>query len=73
MNQGLTSFRETKAPGWKKILIVGGGALLHSFIKEKLIDEIILTVAPAVIGRGIPLFKEGDYEPEQIFKKHLTQ
>ncbi|WP_243507079.1 MULTISPECIES: dihydrofolate reductase family protein [Bacillaceae] len=54
-------------------MIVGGGALLHSFIKEKLIDEIILTVAPAVIGRGIPLFKEGDYEPEQIFKKHLTQ
>ncbi|WP_144512218.1 dihydrofolate reductase family protein [Bacillus sp. FJAT-22090] len=46
----------------KDIWIVGGGELLQSFIKEKLVDEIIVTVAPTIIGKGIPLFKEGDYQ-----------
>lgn len=45
----------------KNIWIVGGGELLYSFLQEKLIDEIIITLAPTIIGSGIPLFKEGDY------------
>lgn len=46
----------------RNIWIVGGGELLQSFMKEKLVDEVILTVAPAIIGKGIPLFKRGDYQ-----------
>lgn len=46
----------------KSIWVVGGGDLLHSFIKEKLVDEFIITVAPTILGNGIPLFKEGDYQ-----------
>jgi dihydrofolate reductase len=52
----------------KNIWIVGGGELLFSFIKEKLIDELIVTVAPIVIGKGIPLFKEGDYQIDLALK-----
>lgn len=48
----------------KNIWIVGGGELLHHFIKEKLVDEFFITVAPTIIGNGIPLFKEGDYNLE---------
>lgn len=44
-----------------KMWVVGGGELIHSFLKEKLVDEIIITIAPSIIGRGIPLFKEGGY------------
>lgn len=48
----------------RNIWIVGGGELLQCFMKEKLVDEIILTVAPTIIGKGIPLFKIGDYQLE---------
>lgn len=52
----------------KNIWVMGGGDLVHSFIKEKLVDELIITVSPVLIGRGIPLFKETDFETELILK-----
>lgn len=51
----------------KNIWLVGGGQLLHSFLEKDLVDELIITVAPVVLGNGIPLFFEGDYE----LKLHL--
>ncbi|MHA1293264.1 MAG: 2,5-diamino-6-(ribosylamino)-4(3H)-pyrimidinone 5'-phosphate reductase [Promethearchaeota archaeon] len=36
--------------GIKKILLEGGGTLNWSFIKEDLIDEIRLTIAPWIVG-----------------------
>lgn len=52
----------------KNIWVVGGGELLHSFIKEKLVDELIITVAPTLIGNGISLFKENDFQTELSLK-----
>ena len=46
-----------KAEGEKRIWLVGGGELLHILLKAELVDEIILTVAPVVLGRGVPLFR----------------
>ncbi|WP_338450955.1 dihydrofolate reductase family protein [Niallia oryzisoli] len=63
INEDINRFTNNlKNEAGKKIWIVGGGELLFSFFKEKLVDEIILTVAPQIIGEGIPLFKAGDYE-----------
>jgi dihydrofolate reductase len=59
---------ELKQQGGKNIWIVGGGELLHTFIQEKLIDEYIITIAPTIIGKGIPLFKEGDHQIELVLK-----
>lgn len=42
----------------QNIWLVGGGKLNSVFLKENLIDEIILSIAPVVIGNGIKLFKE---------------
>ena len=53
---------QLKRKNGKNIWMVGGGELLNTFIKEKLVDEFIITVAPTLIGKGIPLFKEGDYQ-----------
>lgn len=50
------------------IWIVGGGELLNSFIQEDLVDEFIITVAPTIIGNGIPLFKEGKHHLELSLK-----
>jgi dihydrofolate reductase len=53
-----------KSKAGKNIWIVGGGELLHLFLKNKLVDEYIITIAPTLIGKGIPLFKVADYELE---------
>ncbi len=50
------------------IWLVGGGELLDSFIQEDLVDEFIITVAPTIIGNGIPLFKESNHYVELSLK-----
>lgn len=52
----------------KNIWIVGGGKLLSNLIKENLVDEFVITVAPTLIGRGIPLFNKQDIEIELDLK-----
>lgn len=59
---------DLKAQEGKNIWIVGGGELLHTFTQEKLVDEFIITLAPKVIGKGIPLFKEGNYQLDLSLK-----
>lgn len=43
----------------KNIWIVGGGELNTILLKHELIDELILSIIPIVLGTGIPLFKNG--------------
>ena len=44
-----------------KIWVMGGSELIQEYLEEDLIDEITVTVAPVIIGEGIPLFREGKY------------
>lgn len=53
--------------GWKKVY-VDGGRVIQSFIREKLIEDIVITRVPVLIGEGIPLF--GALTEDQAFK-HL--
>ena len=39
-------------------LYIDGGNTIQSFLKEDLIDELILTTIPILLGGGIPLFSE---------------
>jgi len=39
-------------------LYIDGGKLIQSFLNEDLIDEMIITVIPVLLGEGIPLFSE---------------
>jgi dihydrofolate reductase len=73
VNQDIIQFADTlKKEAGKNIWIVGGGELLHTFFKEKLVDEFILTIAPAILGEGIPLFKGGDYQLDLTLKGTRT-
>jgi dihydrofolate reductase len=56
----------------KNIWIVGGSELIKTFITEKLIDEMIITIAPVLIGKGIPLFRENNIKTKLILK-HVNQ
>ncbi len=38
------------------IWLVGGGITCSSFFTGQLVDEIILTIIPVILGEGIPLF-----------------
>jgi dihydrofolate reductase len=39
-----------------KNLYIDGGKTIQSFLKEDLIDEMIITTVPILLGEGIPLF-----------------
>ncbi|AOW09692.1 dihydrofolate reductase family protein [Flavobacterium gilvum] len=39
-------------------IYVDGGKVIQSFLKENLLDELIITRVPVLIGNGIPLFGE---------------
>lgn len=47
---------------FETIMVCGGGGLNASFMKEGLIDEIYLDIEPVILGKGIRLFAEGDFE-----------
>ncbi|MBO6621534.1 MAG: dihydrofolate reductase [Balneola sp.] len=39
-------------------LYIDGGKTIQSFLKEELIDEMVITTIPILLGSGIPLFGE---------------
>lgn len=69
INEDVVQFaKDLKNKNGKKIWIVGGGELLYTFLKEKLVDEIIVTIAPVLLGGGIPLFKNNDFQTRLCLK-----
>ncbi len=54
--------KELKNRNGQSIWLVGGGNLLDTFLKEKLVDELIVTVAPVLLGKGIPLFGNNSFQ-----------
>lgn len=69
INDDVVNFvNKLKSQDGGNIWIVGGGNLLHTVIQEKLIDEFIITLAPTLLGAGIPLFSEGDYQLDLSLK-----
>lgn len=51
-------------------IYVDGGKVIQRFLEEDCIDELIITKAPVVLGRGIPLF--GRLRKEIQFKQIRT-
>ena len=46
----------------QNIWLVGGAKIISSFMKHSLVDEIIITKIPILLGKGIPLFHNAEYE-----------
>ncbi|MGA1793490.1 MAG: dihydrofolate reductase family protein [Thermoplasmatota archaeon] len=60
-------------------LYIDGGKVIQSFLREDLIDEMIITRIPIILGDGIPLFSDLDHavkfkhEDTVIFNNHLVK
>lgn len=48
--------------GFGEALVMGGGHLNASFMKQGLIDEIILDIEPVLITKGVRIFEGKDFE-----------
>lgn len=49
--------RAREAAGGKDVRIGGGAATIRQYLREGLIDELHLAIAPVFLGRGEPLFE----------------
>lgn len=61
--------------GQSQILLIGGGITNGLFLKEGLIDEVILSVHPLILGDGIKLFEgiEQDVNMELVSSEELDE
>ena len=44
--------------GYKTAVLAGGATINSLFVRHRLIDEILLTIAPKLFGQGLSLFAE---------------
>jgi dihydrofolate reductase len=56
---------ERKREGGKDMVVFGGARIAHSLVRERLVDELRLTVHPVALGDGLPLF-HGLPEPRRF-------
>lgn len=60
-------------------LYIDGGACIRAFLEADLIDEMILTTLPVLLGGGSPLFTtlpgklEFEHLRSELFLKHIVQ
>ncbi|MBW1855410.1 MAG: dihydrofolate reductase [Deltaproteobacteria bacterium] len=52
-------------------IYIDGGKVIQSFLAEDMIDEMIITKVPILLGKGIPLF--GEQEKSLIFTHTKTE
>ena len=50
---------QLRSESGKNIFVDGGADLVNALLKEDLIDEIIVSIIPVLLGGGVRLFQEG--------------
>lgn len=79
VNGSLTEVLESIHKKGYSQLYIEGGATIQSFLKEDLIDEMIISTIPILLGGGIPLFGDLPHEMEfehvvsKVFLSAITQ
>lgn len=58
-----------KKQAGKNIWLVGGAKLFQSLFEQDLVDELIITVAPIVLGQGISLFQVSNVGAHLFLKR----
>jgi dihydrofolate reductase len=64
--------KQLKQEEGKDIYCDGGSEIIAALMKHSLIDRIIVSVIPYLLGGGIPLFREGIPEVKLKFRHSIT-
>lgn len=56
----------------KNIYCDGGAEIVYELLNHRLIDRIIVSVIPHLLGDGIRLFKGNNVEQQLVFKRSLS-
>ena len=51
----------TKLQDFESTLVTGGSMINIAFIKDNLLDEVIVNIEPILIGKGVPLFAQDNF------------
>jgi len=71
MNGSLREVLESIHQNGHLQLYIDGGKVVQSFLREDLIDEMVITTIPVLLGGGIPLF--GEHKENLIFELTRTE
>lgn len=63
--------QELRSKAGKNLYCDGGAELIHALLQEDLIDEIIVSIIPILLGEGVRLFKDG--RQEQVLELLTTK
>lgn len=58
--------RQLKSKKGKNIYCDGGAEIINALLKNDLIDELIISLVPVLLGSGTKLFNDG--RPEQLLE-----
>jgi dihydrofolate reductase len=70
--------KKINSSGYKR-LYIDGGKTIQTFLKEGLIDELIITIIPIILGDGTPLFNKQEDRVEfaciksEVFLERIVQ
>lgn len=66
-NSPQEAIEKASSMNFECVLLTGGSTINSAFLAENLIDEVILNIEPAIIGSGVPLFAENEFEKRLSF------
>lgn len=64
--------REKLRTQFRNIWMVGGSELTKTFIQSKLADELVITIMPILLGKGLPFFDEINVEQKLHLKDTMA-
>ncbi len=63
------ALKALQAKGCQRIWLVGSGSLAGNFLAAGLLDELIVSIIPQLLGAGIPLFSIGLEQRLQLLEQ----
>ena len=70
MPKEIISILEEK--GHNEAVIIGGAMTISEFFNAELVDEVLLVIEPVFFGKGLPIFKEAEFEAK-LHLKNVTK